>query len=291
MVASLIRRDTGFYTGLFVLWVLAVLLMHGDHYYFGRPMPSVDLAREGGALVRQRKTIDASIEELKKELEEVADAKERMHIEHNIGIAYYDVYKGTRGRDHLDSARQYMAHSIAGEPNVARFYYNFGRIFTEQGDHGTAKVHYEKALECDPTHVLALHNLGLLTYFELRRLDKAQIYLERALNINPRLPICNYVLGEIALDKKEYKKALYRLNQEVRNISKLGSGQNLPTGRANINFALAMTHLQLAGMYSTQFVDRKKAQAHFHAYLQLEKDPKRRAQSMKKMKKYWVMKE
>lgn len=293
MKPQILHRDLLFYPALFVLWVAFMLARYSGHMYFAQPLRSVAFGDGSpGALTRTTQALNASIDELRLSLAEESGSQDRMHIQHNLGIAYYDLYKsGGQQRDMLDSARIYLTQSIATNPKIGRFYYNLGRLFTEYGDHDRAGYYYGRAIEVDPKHVLALHNLGLLTYFEQHKPEQARNYLLRALKQEGMLPMCNYVLGEIALEMKDYKEARYRFENEIAITERLqGSPGTLPTSVSSLNYALSMSHAQLAMLFSTKFVDQKLAQRHYHAYLNLEQDPKRKEEMTARMQKFWVIK-
>ena len=66
------------------------------------------------------------------------------------------------GRD-LDSAFECFAQSLAADPRHAESHYNIGNLYFEFGDLKLARMHYEKAIECDSDLASAYFNLGLVT--------------------------------------------------------------------------------------------------------------------------------
>jgi len=292
MNVLLFKRDAFFYPLLFAAWGAFILIRYHSYSYYNAPLPSVSAQMNLTDAIGKQQTITKNIEELQKSLGEEKDVVERGHIEHNIGTAYYDNYKSLQRGDLLDSAQAYYEQSIRTLSTVARFYYNLGRIFTERREHLKAKANYEKALQLEPNHVLALHNLALLNFYELGNRDTAKALLEKALAVKGDLPICNYVLGEIALQQGRYEAALEHFRREVNSFSMFSGGrQSVPVSRSAMNFAASKSHLELAILYSTRFIDAKHAQANFHAYLRLEPDPQRRDAAIAEMKKYWVVKD
>jgi tetratricopeptide (TPR) repeat protein len=288
---AVFRRDIFFYPALFAVWALFVTVQHYHTSNFGTPLPSVASGEQMNQAFYQQKVIDKSIGELQQSLGEEKKGDERGHIQHNLGTAYYDQYRATQRPDYLDSARDYYQRSIATLPNVARFYYNLGRVFTEQRDHLRAKANYEHALKLEPNHVLALHNLALLNFYELGDRATARTLLEKALAIRADLPICNYVLGEIALQENDFNKALAYFRRETELFAlRMSAGRNVPVSESATHFAAARAYLQLAVLYSTKFIDVNYAQANLHAYLRLEEDPAKRNSAIEELKKYWVMK-
>lgn len=291
MTALTYRRDLTFYTGLFALWTVVMLSVHKDYRYFSTPLPSAPVDNAGPSVAQQSQLLTSSISELKRSIATEKNPREVPHIYHNIGTAFYDLYRAQRQQDLLDSARMYMERSISLQPSISRFYYNLGRLFTETGDHQRAAEQYRKALEVDPSHVLALHNLGLVTFFEFRQPGKAKLFLEKALLLQPVLPMCNYVLGEIAAEQNQLDQAVSRYQQEVETFARVTGGQptNLPAEMSSMAYAASMSHLRLALLHSSTFINRARAQEHLHAYLRLEPDQAKRDEAIKQMQKYWVM--
>jgi hypothetical protein len=50
-----------------------------------------------------------------------------------------------------------------------------------------------------------------------------------------------------------------------------------------------MSHLRLAVLFSTHFIDQKRAQNSLYAYLRMEPDSTNRNRAISELKKYWVM--
>ncbi|HEU4366289.1 MAG TPA: tetratricopeptide repeat protein, partial [Candidatus Krumholzibacteria bacterium] len=63
----------------------------------------------------------------------------------------------------LDQAFECFAQSLALEPRHAESHYNIGNLYFEYGDLKLARMHYEKAIECDCDLASAYFNLGLVT--------------------------------------------------------------------------------------------------------------------------------
>ncbi len=63
----------------------------------------------------------------------------------------------------LDEAFQCFAQSLALDPGHAESHYNIGNLYFEYDDLKLARMHYEKAIECDPALASAYFNLGLVT--------------------------------------------------------------------------------------------------------------------------------
>lgn len=63
----------------------------------------------------------------------------------------------------LDQAFECFAQSLSLEPRHAESHYNIGNLYFEYGDLKLARMHYEKAIECDTDLASAYFNLGLVT--------------------------------------------------------------------------------------------------------------------------------
>jgi len=63
----------------------------------------------------------------------------------------------------LDAAFDCFAQSLAADPRHAESHYNIGNLYFEFGDLKLARMHYEKAIECDGDLASAYFNLGLVT--------------------------------------------------------------------------------------------------------------------------------
>ena len=63
----------------------------------------------------------------------------------------------------LNGAFECFAQSLASDPRHAESHYNIGNLYFEFGDLKLARMHYEKAIECDGGLASAYFNLGLVT--------------------------------------------------------------------------------------------------------------------------------
>jgi tetratricopeptide (TPR) repeat protein len=63
----------------------------------------------------------------------------------------------------LNAAFDCFAQSLASDPRHAESHYNIGNLYFEFGDLKLARMHYEKAIECDGSLASAYFNLGLVT--------------------------------------------------------------------------------------------------------------------------------
>ena len=89
-------------------------------------------------------------------------------------------------------------------------------ILERQGNFKDAIKNLEKVINFEKNNDLALRNLGA-TYSHIGMLDKAVIYLERAIKINPNDYEAKFVLGQIQLYQKNFVEGWK--NFEVRWLS------------------------------------------------------------------------
>ena len=280
--------STWFYPAVLACWSIFVFVKFSTHTYFPHPFPSV--AIDGSALPREAQLTRNSLDELLKQFMTEKNPDERKHICHNIGTSYYDIYRESGSQVYLDSAMGWVQQSIAMGKPVGRFLYNLGRIYTEFGAHTHAKSAYEQAIVLDPKNILSMHNLGLLTFFELKKPREASTYLKQALTIDSILPMCNLVLGLIDLDISNYSSAEYHLEKEITiGNSFLAAPRDLPITNDKVLLAQGLAHWNLSLLFSSKKINMEKAEQHFHAYLALETNPQKRQDAIQQMSRYWTM--
>jgi tetratricopeptide (TPR) repeat protein len=101
-------------------------------------------------------------------------------------------------------------------------------LFTSTGK----KEYYQKAVKLNPTYRVADNNYGSL-YLSLRKFSLAQDNFLRVLKVDPKSPACLLGLGNIASERRDFKKAKkyfsstlnsenHRLFTKVKNQSLLG---------------------------------------------------------------------
>jgi tetratricopeptide (TPR) repeat protein len=289
MKAWTLKRDAVFYPLVFGIWVLLMAAFHGGHNYFGSPLPGITFP-EGAFQAFRINSIAASMGQLKKSVAMEADPRERAHIQENIGISYYDLYKSTRNQAFLDTAEYYLELSLGVVRDEARFFYNLARINSEKKNIMAAKELYEKTIALDPRHFMAYHNLGILNYYEFKRLDLAKAYLLKVTEIDSSLPIDNYMLAEISLDAKDEASAVRYYEKELAIFTAGADKRQFNLADASsVQLAATLSAMQLAFIYSTTFKNLQLAQDRFNLYLKLESDPKRRQTSLAEIQKYWAV--
>jgi tetratricopeptide (TPR) repeat protein len=285
MIVSLHRRDLYFYPVLFTAWALFLFVRYGGHHYFNTPFPSAGFERMKGGM-SNHSLLRASLAELQKNLIDEKDKKEKPHILQNIGCAYYDLYKETGDRILLDSALTFIFQSTIEGPGIARFHYNFGRMFTEIGDQTRALQQYELAIKYEPLHILALSNAGTCSYFAFNQRKAAAGYFGRALAIDSLMPMCNVVLGLISIDEKDYAAARTSFENELAADAAAALRNRYPLSLDNINYAALLSHQNLMTLYCSKFPDAHRARRHLDAALTLEPDPMKREMMIKEFERY-----
>lgn len=285
------KNNLIFYFTIAACWSLIVFIKSMNYTYYGLPSPSAGIEGSFKQSSKQKEILLANTRVgLLQNLQTEKDPVERMHLYHNIGINYFDLYDLSQNRAYLDSALQFLLESVRSNPPIARFYYNLGKLFTEAGQHASAQSAYQRALQFDPKHIPALHNLALMTYFELHDPKLAQKYFAQGLDIDTLLPICNLVLGMIDMDAKKYSDAIAHFEKELAVDSQFRKlPAKYPISDSRIAMSESIAHYDLSLLYSTKSVNPQKAQLHFHAYLSMESNPEKRNRAITEMARYWVM--
>lgn len=289
MRQHILKNNIIFFALCFVIWGQVIFLMHGGYAYFSTPIKSPVKKVSVSEIFSQQNALMNNLKELYISLlQKKEQPVERGHILHNIGSSYYDLHKIIPKTPLLDSSEHYYLQSIRIISNNARFYYNLGRLYTEYRKHDAAKQYYEKTVGVKPDHILALHNLALLNYFELNNKEVAKALLGRVLSIQAKSPVCNYVLGEIFEKENDYDKAVYYYNKEIETFySFIKSKTNIPVSNNTLKLALMKSHYRLAFLYSTKERDKERAKKNLDAYLHFEQDEKEKKNTINKFNKCW----
>jgi tetratricopeptide (TPR) repeat protein len=91
---------------------------------------------------------------------------------------------------------------------------NLGMLAAQEGDSETAIKDFQEALRQNPSHVIAIGNLGNV-YREQRRWAEAQVTLERALKIDPDDADANYSLGMVFAQQDDTERAYQYLERAL----------------------------------------------------------------------------
>jgi len=86
----------------------------------------------------------------------------------------------------------------------ADLYYNYGLFCYNKGEKSKAFKNYIKCIKIDPSHEMALNNLGII-FFIAGKYPEAAIYFQKVLQLEPRNPkrMINLASAKFALGKKE----------------------------------------------------------------------------------------
>jgi Tfp pilus assembly protein PilF len=285
-IRMLIRRDVVVYTAVFAVWALIIGLMHGNYRYFGTPFPSATINQVNDS---RAQTIANDMGQIKNALAAEKDPKQRGRMQANLGAGYFELYRGSRKTTYLDSAQQCFTLAMNLDPGNADMSFNSGMVCMEKREFGLAKAHFDKAVALNPKHLLALHNLGLLSYYELKNQALAKEYFEKSLVADPAAPLEHYMLALLALDNKDPASAAANFTKEAEGYA-LGSGRQSALADPNAaRMAATLSCFQLAVLYSTSLKNPGRAREYFNRYGKLETDPRRRQNAMQEISKYGVI--
>jgi len=91
---------------------------------------------------------------------------------------------------------------------------NLGMLAAQEGDNETATKDFQEAIRQNPSHVIAIENLGNV-YRQQRRWAEAQATLERALKIDPDDADANYSLGMVFAQQDDTARAYQYLERAL----------------------------------------------------------------------------
>jgi len=203
----------------------------------------------------------------------LSDNPESAEALYGLGSAYLQQQKTSDARECFQRVLQLHAGYPGTLPNA---WNNLGILAAREGNTDLAIEHFERALQIDPDHSVALQNLGN-AYRQKKDWPQAKRALEKALSLNPDDAEANYNLGMVYAQTNdtnrayEYlKKALLARPAYPEALNNLGI-LYLRTRRreeAKQSFADSIrlapaydqSYLNLARVYSIEG-DRKKARA------------------------------
>jgi len=116
-----------------------------------------------------------------------------------LGSACLRLQKDEEARDDFQRALQLHAGYPGTIPNC---WNNLGLLAARQGNTSTAIQYFQRALQIDPEHSIALLNLGN-AYRQSKHWSQAQQALVRALAIAPDDPETNYSLGMVFAEQND----------------------------------------------------------------------------------------
>lgn len=121
----------------------------------------------------------------------------------NVGLVMYRAAKP-------QAAVFYLEQSAGINPQSIDALNNLGNIYSELKQHDPSIHAYERALKADPGNFSTLYNLGV-AYSESGALDKAEVALLQAVQINPRFTRAHEILVRIFMQQRKLASALLHL--------------------------------------------------------------------------------
>lgn len=128
--------------------------------------------------------------------------------------AYHGLGLAIRDRDgDAEGAIQYFLLAVKYDTKFALAYENLGRSYYSLGRIDEAQKYFEKTLELDPASANALLTLGWIQMLAKANPHKAAQYFKRALDASPNNPNILYALGMAYFSKNERAKAMEIVTQ------------------------------------------------------------------------------
>ena len=121
------------------------------------------------------------------------DNPESAEALYGLGSAYLQQQKTSDARECFERVLQLHSGYPGTLPNA---WNNLGILAARQGNTDLAIQHFERALQIDPDHSIALQNLGN-AYRQKKDWPQAKRALEKALSLNPDDAETNYSLGNV----------------------------------------------------------------------------------------------
>lgn len=121
--------------------------------------------------------------------------------------AYKILVKANRKQGTLNTILGEFANQLVKDPGNAVYQYVVAYIYDLKGNSKRAERGYQKALRLDPEIPMANYNLGFL-YNEKKEMDKAITFFEKELEVNPGNSDAYIQLGRTYYKLKQYPKAI-----------------------------------------------------------------------------------
>jgi tetratricopeptide (TPR) repeat protein len=130
---------------------------------------------------------------------------------YGLGSSYLNQQKNAAARDCFERSLKLHAAYQGTPPNA---WNNLGILAAREGHADQAIEYFQRALEIDPRHTIALQNLGN-AYRQKKDWPAAQTALERALLLNPQDPEANYSLGMVYAQQNDAQHAYEYLQKAI----------------------------------------------------------------------------
>jgi tetratricopeptide (TPR) repeat protein len=130
---------------------------------------------------------------------------------YGLGSAYLQQQKTKEARGCFERVMQLHASYPGTIPNA---WNNLGILAAREGNTDLAIQYFQRALEIDPEHSIALQNLGS-AYRQKKDWVQAKNALDRALALNPDDPEANYSLGMVYAQQNDTERAYQYLQKAL----------------------------------------------------------------------------
>lgn len=157
-------------------------------------------------------------------------------ISNNLGMAYYF-------KEDVNRAKLYIQRAIKLDDENADAKLNLATIYMREKDHDKARRLYLKLID-NLTYLgndRTYYNLALIELNQ-QNANQAIKYLNQSVEINPNYCPSFYLLGDIAKERKQYKKAL-----DFYKSSSMGTCyDNFEPHMAQVNMMIMLKHYEAA---------------------------------------------
>jgi len=135
---------------------------------------------------------------------------------YGLGSVYLQRQKTKEARESFERALKLQASYPGTIPNA---WNNLGILSAREGNAGGAIEFFQRALQIDPAHLIALVNLGN-AYRQQKEWKEAKKVLQRALEVEPDDPEVNYSLGMVCaqLDESDHAYEYLKRAVELRPV-------------------------------------------------------------------------
>ena len=130
---------------------------------------------------------------------------------YGLGSVYLQRQKTKEARESFERALKLQASYPGTIPNA---WNNLGILSAREGEAAAAIDFFQRALQIDPAHLIALVNLGN-AYRQQKEWDEAKKVLQRAFEVEPDDPEVNYSLGMVCAQLDESDRAYEYLKRAV----------------------------------------------------------------------------
>jgi tetratricopeptide (TPR) repeat protein len=171
-------------------------------YAFGRNYLSL------GSVFFERGYSETSESFFRRALQDDSESAEALY---GLGSVYLQQQKLPEARESFERVLKLRSSYPGTIPNA---WNNLGLLSAREGDTAAAIDFFQRALEIDPAHLIALLNLGN-AYRQRKDWPEAKKALQRAFDVGPDDPEVNYSLGMVCAQLEESDRAYEYLKRAV----------------------------------------------------------------------------